>query len=97
MVMGILYDLRDYGYTARVVPLHFLHLNWSTNIIPFYYYYIVNTLLLFISSCYGDSYAMVVLMVAYHHHIWILHYSLLVARYQNNIIPSCYTLGTSSK
>jgi hypothetical protein len=22
MVMGVLFDLRDYGYIARVVPLH---------------------------------------------------------------------------
>ena len=42
----------------------------------------------FISSCYGELYAMVVLRVAYHHRIWILYYSLLVARYQSNIILS---------
>ena len=46
MVMGVLYDLKNYGYIAHVDLLHSLHLNWSTNIIPFYYYYMVNTLLL---------------------------------------------------
>ena len=34
----------------------------------------------FISNYNGDLYAMVVLKVAYYHPIWILHYSLLVAR-----------------
>jgi len=61
-----------------------LHPNWITNIVQSFLIYDQH-IATFISSGYGDLHTMMVSMVAYYHLIWILHYSLLVARYQNNI------------
>jgi len=77
-------------------PSIHLHLNWITNIILFFYWLYDQHIATFISSCYGDLYVIVVLRVAYHHCIWVLHYSLLIARYQILLFyPSLLCLGTS--